>query len=55
MMEQEKKALILLTETETDYAAGGAGNGNAFGHIETPAWSVNDGKATEAPGHNKII
>jgi len=56
MSKQEKaqKALILLTETETDHVAGGDGLAHAYafglkdGH---PAWSFNNGNATNAPGH----
>src|SRR5262249_22511650 len=52
MTEQEKKTPILLTETETDHVAGG-NNGNHYGQIENPAWPINGGKATDAPGHTK--
>ena len=27
--------------------------GNAFGHLQHPAWSINNGNARFAPGHNK--
>jgi hypothetical protein len=60
MSEQEKKAPILLTETETDHVAGG-GHAYAFGKSDLPAWQMNNGKAdtvgnaANAPGHNKPI
>ena len=53
MMKQDKKAPILLTEIETNQVAGG-NNGNHYGQIEVPAWSINGGKADQAPGHNKL-
>jgi len=53
MMKQEKKAPILLTETETDHVAGGAGNhfGQKAKQLDVPAWTINNGKADQAPGH----
>ncbi len=56
MMKQEKADKpVLLTETETDHVAGGDGvaHAYAFGQVDTPAWSVNNGNAVDAPGHNK--
>jgi hypothetical protein len=53
MMKDEKKAPILLTEAETDHVAGGTGN--HFGQLGHPAWSINNGNAINAPGHNKPI
>ena len=58
--EKAKKTPILLTETETKHVAGG-NNGNHYGQIEHPAWSINGGKAdtvgnaADAPGHNKLV
>ena len=51
---QKATAPVELTESETDNVAGG-NNGNhwAYGQIATPAWSVNGGKAADAPGHTK--
>jgi hypothetical protein len=44
-----------LTKTETDQVAGG--DGNHYGQLAkeqgVPAWSINSGKAADAPGHNK--
>ena len=58
MMKQEKKAKkapILLTETETDHVAGGAGLhvGQEAEQLDVPAWTINPGNAIYAPGHNK--
>jgi hypothetical protein len=53
-MSENQKATgpVELTEAETDRVAGGDnGKHNAYGHDATPAWSVNGGKADEAPGH----
>ena len=52
--EKAKNAPILLTETETNHVAGG-NNGKHVGQeaklLDEPAWSINPGKATDAPGH----
>jgi hypothetical protein len=57
MSEQEKKAL--LSETETDHVAGGAGN--HFGQLakeqNVRPWALPDFKGKgpdDAPGHNKV-
>ena len=44
-----------LTESETDHVAGGAGHayGKLAKELDVPAWSINGGKAADAPGHNK--
>jgi len=57
MMKQEKKAPILLTETETDHVAGGAGNqfGKQAKELDMRPWQLPDfkGDAADAPGHLK--
>jgi hypothetical protein len=57
MTKQEKKAPIVLTETETNQVAGGD-NGNHYGQLKdpgVPAWTVNNSHAStlDVPGHNK--
>jgi hypothetical protein len=54
MTKQEKKTPILLSETETDHVAGGAGHhvGQRAQLLDVPAWTLNPGKAEEAPGHS---
>jgi len=55
MMKQEKKAPILLTETETDHVAGGAGNhfGQEAQAQNVRPWELQGfkGDAADAPGH----
>jgi hypothetical protein len=61
MTKLEKKALILLTETETNQVAGGD-KGNHYGQKRdpgVPAWTVNDnnsgnGNAANAADHLKV-
>jgi hypothetical protein len=52
----EATAPIELIEFETDRVAGGAGNhyGQLAREQGVPAWSINSGKADDAPGHNKL-
>jgi hypothetical protein len=56
MQTQEKTEPVELTGSETDQVAGGD-NGRHYGQIAkeqgVPAWSINAGKADDAPGHNK--
>jgi hypothetical protein len=53
---QKATGLVEMTEFETDQVAGGD-NGHHYGQIAKelgePAWSINGGKAADAPGHNK--
>jgi hypothetical protein len=53
---QKATAPVELTESETDNVAGGD-NGHHYGQrakeLDVPAWSINSGKAADAPGHNK--
>ncbi len=55
--EDKKAAPILLTDTETNHVAGGVDNGLHIGQLaqeqDVPAWTLNPGKAEQAPGHTK--
>jgi hypothetical protein len=55
MMKQDNKTPILLTETETDRVAGGAGNhfGQEAKDLGVHPWELQGfkGKAADAPGH----
>jgi hypothetical protein len=52
---QRPSGMVELTESETDGVAGGAGHhyGQRAKELGVPAWSINGGKAADAPGHNK--
>jgi len=65
---QKATGLVEMTEAETDRVAGGdngkhlgelknGDDGNHFGQTAkgsgVPAWTLNDGKAADAPGHTK--
>ena len=51
---QDKKATNVpatqMNDADMDKVTAG---GNAFGHLQHPAWSINNGNARFAPGHNK--